>query len=314
MTFIVPACADDTAVAVAAGGIQLRKEARISMDKERLTITPDKVSVDFWFRNETDKAITTEVAFPIPPYRFDWDSINGSHDFADFKLWVDGQPISYETDAQAKLNGKDYTDLLRSLGINVATFGEYDWKKDPPDGSPQVSKLSPLDKAHLVQLGLLDNLDNAFPQWIVIKMSYWRQTFPPGKLVHIRHEYTPVVGLEQVQVDNIAKRFPDSCIDSSLQQKLGNLAAKDLQRTNGGSNNYIGATWVKYILTTANTWKTPIKDFQLDVETPAQTDGHSWLISFCGDGKIQAMSSGHLVMSKTNFTPSRNLTVYFFMD
>lgn len=310
----VPACADDTAVAVAAGGIQLRKEARISMDKERLTITPDKVSVDFLFHNETDTDITTEVAFPIPAYQFEFDSLNWPYDFADFKLWVDDQPISYETDVHAKLNGKDYTEPLRSLGIDVATFGEYDWKKDPPDGSPQILKLSPSNKARLVQLGLLDNLDNAFPKWTVIKMYYWRQTFPAGKLVHIRHQYTPVAGFEPVQVDNISRRFPDSCVDASLRQKLGSLAANDLQRTNGGSNNYIAATWVKYILTTANTWKTPIKNFRLDVEVPTGGSDHASFISLCGGDKVTNASQNHVVMSISNFVPSRDLTVYFFKD
>jgi hypothetical protein len=37
------------------------------MEKERLTIGESKVTVEYEFLNDTDKNITTEVAFPIPP-------------------------------------------------------------------------------------------------------------------------------------------------------------------------------------------------------------------------------------------------------
>jgi hypothetical protein len=65
---VAVALANDSAASTAAGGIQLRREANISMEKERLTISQDKVKVEYEFLNQTDNDITTEVAFPIPPY------------------------------------------------------------------------------------------------------------------------------------------------------------------------------------------------------------------------------------------------------
>src|ERR1035441_1123966 len=60
--------ADDSAVAIATGGLVPRRETRIVMAKEVLQISNKKVVVDYDFRNDTDQDVTTEVAFPIPPY------------------------------------------------------------------------------------------------------------------------------------------------------------------------------------------------------------------------------------------------------
>ncbi len=306
----VPACADDTAVSVAAGGIQLRKEARISMDKERLTITLDKVTVDFWFRNETNKDVTTEVAFPVPPYQFDLNSTNGPHDFADFKLRVDGQPVSYQTDVHAMLNGKDHTSLLRGLGIDIATFGKYDWKGVPPE----ISKLSSSDQARLIRLGLLDNSDDAFPQWTVNKMYYWRQTFPVGTLIHIRHVYKPLIGAEAFQPEEIQKQLNNTCMSDELYRSLQTAAAESLKRSHGLNGGDVYAAWVNYILTTANTWRTPIKDFELivDVASTSKTSSSYPHVSFCSDGPIDKLSPSRWVVRRRDYIPRHELAVYFF--
>ena len=64
--------ADDGAASIAAGGVILMKrEPRIVMAKEVLSISPLRVLVDYDFRNDSDEDITTEVAFPIPAYTVD---------------------------------------------------------------------------------------------------------------------------------------------------------------------------------------------------------------------------------------------------
>lgn len=312
LLFCIPVGADDTAVSVAAGGIQLRKEARISMEKERLFISEDKVIVDFDFLNETDKDITTDVAFPVPPYTFSFETPPGS-DFASFKCWVDGKQISYDTEAHAILNGTDYSDLLRSMGVDPATFGEYDWKKGPPDGSPQISRLSPSARARIIQLGLIDK--DELPNWIVRKMYYWRQTFPAHKLVHIRHEYTPVIGHEPVQLRNFHREFPHACIDPNTEAAL-RADVPFIDKQQGPyvyHGDWFGATWVNYILTTANTWKTPISDFELIVEKPQPINHHNWHTSFCWEGPVQRLDSRRFVARKSNFIPTKELAVYFFI-
>lgn len=283
------------------------------MQKERLFISEDKVVVDFDFLNETDRDVTTEVAFPVPSYGFGYDT-STDNQFADFKVWVDGKQIPYQTDTHAMLRGKDYSDLLRGMGVDAATFGIYDWKKDPPDGSPQISKLSASARAQLIQLGLLDNAADAFPQWSVKKMYYWRQTFPARKLVHIRHEYTPVIGYEGVQLHDFAATFPHACIDANLQKALSSDVKAYLKKTpKGGYGDYFRTSWVDYILTTANTWKTPIKDFELVIEKPESKDGEHEYTSFCWDGPVQRVDQRRFLLHKTNFIPRQELIVYFFL-
>ena len=69
------------------------------MDKERLTISETKVTVEYEFLNETDQDITTEVAFPVPPYDLDWVSASFPKSVQDFRLWVEGKESKYQTEA-----------------------------------------------------------------------------------------------------------------------------------------------------------------------------------------------------------------------
>lgn len=302
--------ADDYAAATAAGGIVLRKEARISMERERLAISPNEVTVDFWFRNETDKAITTEVAFPVPPYRFIFDDIAGPRDFADFRLWVDGRRIKYSTQLKALIKGVDYAGLLRGMGIDAATFGKYDWVKDPPYGSPQINQLSAAQRQKLVRLGLIDSdPEERFPQWTVVKTYYWRQVFPAHALVHIRHKYKPVAGYEMIEARDVPKQLPAACVDPSSEERLRALASQPKSPYDG----WLATTWVKYILTTANSWKTPIGKFELVVNPPRNEVGRAeWLADFCWDGKLQRLGRARFIAKNANFIPRRELTVYFF--
>jgi len=57
--------ANDSEAGKAAGGIRLLKDARISIQKEKLTISQKKVTVEYEFLNETDKDISAIVAFPV---------------------------------------------------------------------------------------------------------------------------------------------------------------------------------------------------------------------------------------------------------
>ncbi len=75
----------------------------------------------------------------------------------------------------------------------------------------------------------------------------------------------------------------------------------------GEAKAMISAEWVKYILTTANTWKTPIPDFELVVERPEDQ-----FVSFCWDGKVEKVSKTKLRASARDFVPTHELLVYFF--
>jgi len=169
---------NDSAASTAIGGIQLRREANISMEKERLTISEAKVTVEYEFLNQTDKSITTVVAFPIPPYYYGFLDAGGPRDFGDFRLWVEGKELKFNTEVKAKLREKDYTDLLKRLGIDIASFGHFDIDREgEPTG--QITKLSKGSRDQLLHLGLISGPNEnppGMPAWNVVKTYYWTQT------------------------------------------------------------------------------------------------------------------------------------------
>lgn len=69
----------------------------------------------------------------------------------------------------------------------------------------------------------------------------------------------------------------------------------------------VDARWVKYILTSANTWKTPIRDFELIVDKSGAD-----FVSFCWDTKVEKLDDSHVVARATDFVPTKELTIYFW--
>src|ERR1051326_3888676 len=131
--------ANDSAASTAAGGLQLTRVPRISMQKERLIINEKEVRVEYDFLNESDHDIQTEVAFPIPDYEFEGDPVAGSRSFDDFQLWVEGKTHPYKTDISANAGGVDCSAILRKAGVDIASFGHFDWNNMM---SPDIVRLS----------------------------------------------------------------------------------------------------------------------------------------------------------------------------
>ncbi|HEX4002387.1 MAG TPA: DUF4424 family protein [Candidatus Acidoferrales bacterium] len=303
--------ADDSAVSVAAGGVRLSREAHISMEKEILRISDKTVAVDFDFLNESDSGITTEVGFPIPPYKFgEWGDPGWHRDFQDFRVWVDGRKIDYQSDVRAKLDGKEYTELLRRLGFVI----DFALNDDADDLSSQLEKtfagLGAVDRNRLLSLGLIKaEKGRHLFEWSVYKEYHWTQTFPAHKMVHIRHEYTPEVGFQPVELRELQTKFPNACIDQALENQL----KADVAGRSANEGRYVYLEWVDYILTSANSWKTPIKSFELIVEGPKlDKDHHHYYASFCWDGPVVRRDADHFTADVNNFVPRHELRIYFF--
>jgi hypothetical protein len=297
---------DGSATSTPAGGIQLTREPRISMEKERLTISKSKITVEYEFLNTSDRDITTEVAFPVPPYVLLLDDPEPDRGLDDFRIWVGGQPVQYQTEAKAMRGGQDYGGLLRSLGADIVGFGHFSWgPKDDTPMSRDIQKLSSSQQSNLAHLGLIDP-EVKLPNWTVVKTYHWRQTFPARKPIQVRHEYKPVLGLgrtfgeglkgadqvlgphsvlgdqgrEKYAYENQGDvKFSDACVDAPLMKVLMTAANR---KNKEGYFRDVYAYWVDYILTTANTWKTPIRDFELVIERPKpeQSTSHFY-VSLC---------------------------------
>jgi hypothetical protein len=195
---------------------------------------------------------------------------------------------------------------LRRAAITIERFGDF----HPIKTDDEISRLKPTMQKHLMRLGALKYLGREngrlvlLPEWETHLKYHWKQDFPPGVVVRMRHEYKPVAGLTSVQVPEFMRELPDVCITpdalNEIERRVASKAARD------PNSNHFGATWVSYILTTANTWKTPIRDFQLTIQGP--DDG---ITTFCWDGPVEKSGSVFKV-HKINFVPKKELRVYFF--
>lgn len=316
---------NDSAASTGIGGIQLRRKADISMEKERLTISEAKVTVEYEFLNQTDADITTLVAFPIPPYDVGFNDAGGTRDFNDFRLWVEGKEVEYNTEVHARLRDKDYSGLLKSLGIDIASFGHFDFDQGGhPTG--QIAKLSEGQRDQLFRLGLISGPDASppgLPNWDDVKTYYWTQTFPSHRVLHVRHEYTPSFGFEMIFPNDLNPNeahprdirggIENSCIDPGLQKRLTGQAIKNHK---DGEAAPLEMVWVDYILTTANSWKTPIKDFTLIIDRRNDSrriaGAEMQYVSMCWDGPVTELDAAHLLVHKTNLVPKKEVRIAFF--
>ncbi len=291
-TLAVSASANDSAVETAAGGLKLRKEHSVLMKKERLYISHKTVKVEYEFLNTSNEPVASEVAFPIPPMKFVVDDPWGKRDFANFKAWIDDVPISVKKEIRAFVKNREVTEDLRNAKLSIENFGNYD--VDAPKNP--FESLKPEVRAKLVKIGALRTKDY-WPQWEVHIKYHWHQEFPPGTIVRIKHEYKPVAGFGGADIKDFKKYFKDTCID---QKAFNELKKRE-------KDKYFNINWVSYILTTANTWKTPLEDFELTVEGKKGD-----IISFCWDGPVEKIGSEKFRAQVKDFVPKKDLKVYFY--
>jgi len=247
------------------------------------------------------------------------------------------------------VNGADLAPLLAKYNIDAASFGHFDVGDNHSD---EFAKLPPAAKDELVRAGLFQvDGEETVPVWHVLKTYHWTQIFPAGKILHVRHEYTPMAGFNFLHAEDLndaarkAKieearrklsagkdpqsdkyelegltylddRLSSACIEPSLARAIAARinARKADPKAVQNYNVYVGATWVDYILTTANSWKTPIGDFELTVEKPASNNssGAPVLTSFCWEGPVEKLDATHFVARAHDFVPKDELHVFFF--
>ncbi len=305
--------ADDGAASIAAGGVVvMSREPRITMAKEVLKISAAKIVVDYDFRNDSDQNITTDVAFPIPDYGYDINRTGKEMGFDDFRLWVNGTKTRYQVEARAFLHDKDFTQMLTSMTVDIASFG-HETFADAGNNIPDIQRLTAAQRKELRDAGLIYADLDSQPLWQVRKKYYWRQTFPAHKIVHVRHEYSPVVGstnsirygmTRDSDSDESKDELKTFCIDGRLQSVLQQIA--------DGKTRDAPYFYVDFILTTANTWKTPIEDFALIVERYHEKGSFGDYVSFCWDGPVTKIDADHFSAHVKNLIPKNELRVGFF--
>jgi Domain of unknown function (DUF4424) len=278
---------------IPAGGIEFKKENNISIENEYLFISKNKIEVSYVFKNHSDSDITTIVAFPVPEYDFN-DVLTEIHDdvaFRDFTVAVNSKNVNYNEDVRAVFNGKDVSKMLQDMNVAVNDYGGYELEDI-------FARTNEKGKRKLSELGMLSS--HGYPAWKISRKYYWDQIFPANKFINIKISYTPQYGWDGSAAEGDMFKFgyykEAACIDSSSEKWFS-------------KHKYISVAWVSYILTTANNWQGPIKDFHLILE---KSKGE--LMSLCFDYPITKTGPTRFESHVKDFVPEKDLTVYYFSN
>jgi Domain of unknown function (DUF4424) len=297
-----PAAANDSTAQLGAGGLELVRNETVELLAEDLYVSATEVRVAYRFRNRTDAPVTYLVAFPLPVI----DAVvpealnvvlpnSGSENFIDFTVKVDGKPVTPKVEARVTAMGVERTDVLRHFGLplNPIADGLYlTLEKTPPDEQNELNRLG---------LVYVDPY-NVEAAWRLETTYYWEQTFPPGREVIVEHRYRPVTGFGFFgdwvfdEPTYREKYCIDDAFETAARKKLATVKDKD--------NPYLNERRVSYILTTANNWASPIRDFRMVVDKGSPDA----LVSFCGAG-LKKISPTEFEMRATDFIPERELEI-----
>lgn len=326
-----PALANDGFGGLSATGLTFGQTDAVAMEEENLFIGIDTVAVDYVFRNTTDKDVTGEVIFPLPPVAV-WSGYEAmmnlpedltQPDLVGFTATVDGQPVDVTIDriavveepwvegrplaAQYDTPGRDVTAALERLGIPLTL--DFATVRDLLLSFPE-------DKRNeLAALGLAEYYEgdpaNDIPPdvwgaWSIVTRYHWTQTFPAEKVVKVSHSYTnrPPGGLfywSDPPEDYQTYLKDMYCIDAGTSKAI----VKALKNPQGTEFGDYGTSWnISYVLRTANSWAGPIGRFTLTLDKGDPRN----VISLCAEG-VRKTGPTTFVIEKTNYTPERDLEV-----
>lgn len=243
------------------GEVRFERQPAILLRHEALVLS-EKIAVDYLFENTSNSDVTTQVFFPLPaisPLRV---YFNQDHNF-NFKLFVNGNEIPYQTNRRVSIDGKDVTRYFDMMGLDA-----YD-KSIEIDGADMDStnaklrealrRLSPAVQEEMKQLGIVEKsclkMDEYGEKCVEFSDEYqlsvldykqevsfyWTQTFPARTTTHIYHEYEP----------------------SFLENSVGAPYAQGIPFTYNERENDTFWKAASYIVTTANNWQRPIERFNL---------------------------------------------------
>lgn len=330
-----PALANDGWGGLAATGLTFGQTDAVEMVSEELYIGPDRIAVDYVFRNITGSDVTGEVIFPLPPIGV-WGMLEQMmnlpedvtrENLVNFAATVDGLPVGVKIDriavleepwdenrplaAQYDTPGRDVTAELERFGLPLTL--------DYHAVSTALMALPPDMQAAATAAGLADYYQGdpangippeGYPLWSIVWRYHWTQTFPAGAEVRVHHEYEnrspgglfywsdPPEDWQQ----SIADRY---CVDEGTSRAI----LRALKRPGADEyGNYGTALNIAYVLRTANSWAGPIGHFRLTLD---KGDAKN-VISLCAEG-VKKTGPTTFVVEKTGYTPGRDLEILIVM-
>lgn len=308
------ALANDSIAELGTGGIILSRTDAVQMKSEALFLSPEKVTVDYVFQNQTDADVRTVVAFPMPDIEgsvYDRPQIpdDQSDNFLGFSVSIDGQEVKPELDQHAYALGVDVTQLLKDSGVPVNPFSQ-----------PVFAALEKLPEATIqdwINRGLvfIDEYDDGAgwkkvrtPLWSLKSAYWWWATFPAGKEVKVSHRYKPSVGgsaglnfFFDGKFDGSYESYKiDYCLDDAFEAAVLKAA-----KANPDGYPQLMEQRLDYVLTTGGNWQLgTIADFKLTVDKGDPKN----IVSFCGQD-VRKVGPTTFEMTAKDFYPEKDLKV-----
>jgi len=225
-----------------------------------------------------------------------------------FSTLVDGKRVAAQVEQKVVKNGVDKTAYIKSLGIPLAPH--LDTTNAALDRLPQATKdalvsqgLAVIDEYDIGQ-GLAKHWEAT---WTLKTTYYWRQTFPAGRELDVRHQYTPSVGESAGTVwgssnfptqPEYAGRKAHYCVDDDFLTSV--------RKTMKPGEDYapLFEQRIEYILSSGANWKKPIGDFRMVVDKGDAAN----IVSFCADG-VRKIAPSQFEVRHANFTPTSDVSI-----
>jgi len=295
-----PAAANDATAEIGVGGLQMVYNSAVEVVSEDLFISADEIRVAYIFRNITEESQTVTVAFPLPPldttYQEIWVDLPDfeSENYVDFEVVVNGKAITPSVYSRVSALGVDRTELLRSAGLplNPLSFGVGEAISNLP-----AATLQELRRAGLVAVEPWGTL----PTWSLETTFYWEMTFPAGQEVTVEHRYEPVVGYGFFGTFGLEDEWylDRYCIDESFA-----AAAQRMIEASDPEFGIADEQRIRYLLTPAQNWASPIGTFHLTVDKGSENA----LVSFCGTG-VTKTGPTVFELTYTDYWPEQELDI-----
>ncbi len=309
--------ANDTMAELKTGGLEFVQSGDVTMAEEHLSISPETIKVDYVFRNNADRDISTVIAFPLPDIVGspdmniaipDWESDN----FLDFKATQEGAPIDVNLQQKAFALSLDVTADLENAGIPLTPFGEKVGvalgKLDPEIAKDWITRGIIIEEEWDQGMGMQKHFT---PFWKLQSAYWWKTTFPAKTDVRVSHVYKTGMGgtVGMSFLDDGGKvggeRWDDYkvkyCVDDDLKRTIEKaIAAAPEDRK---YSTYV-ENWISYVLTTGGNWAGSINKFKLTIDKGAPGN----LVSFCGTN-VKKTGPTTFEMEAEEFWPERNLEI-----
>lgn len=309
-----PAHANDTSAVLGAGGLSLTTSEHIVMESEDLYLSPSEVRIRYVFRNESDRDITTTVAFPLPDidqsaFATVFLPVESQENFVGFKVTADGKTIHPKLEQKAFADdGVDVTTTIEKAGLPVnAKLPGWEGKAR---GLPEKAWRDLVVQGLIEEENPSDRSGDFTVNWNLRATFHWEQTFPAGKAVVVDHRYEPIVGGASILADEAQfKDYASYCLDEQGKAGIRHLLmqARAAAKADPEEPAGIAPNEVSYVLITGANWKGPIGDFHLTIDKERP---HA-VLSLCMSG-LNKSGPTTFDMRRRKFTPTEDIRFVVF--